>query len=48
MAKIAGLIDAGELRLDISERGLLADTAALNQRAAARDQRGYVVVIPEG
>jgi len=28
VAEIAALIDAAELRLDISERGILADTAA--------------------
>jgi hypothetical protein len=35
VAEIAALIDAGELRLDISERGLLTDTAAIHERAEA-------------
>ena len=48
MAEIAALIDAGELRLDISERGLLTDTAAIHERAEAADLRGPVVLIPEG
>ncbi len=47
VAEIAALIDAG-LRLDISERGLLADTAAILERADAGDLRGRVVLIPEG
>jgi NADPH:quinone reductase-like Zn-dependent oxidoreductase len=48
LAEIAGLVDAGELRLDISERALLTDTAAIHQRAEAGDLRGRVVLIPEG
>ena len=48
MAEIAALIDAGELRLDISERELLTDTAAIHERAEAGDLRGLVVLIPEG
>ena len=47
LAEIAALIDAGELRLDISERGLLTDTAATHERAEAGDLRGRVVLIPE-
>jgi hypothetical protein len=35
VAEIAGLIDAGELRLDISERGLLSDTSVFHERADA-------------
>jgi hypothetical protein len=42
------LIDAGELRLDVSGRGLLSDTAAIHERAEAGDLRGRVVPIPEG
>ena len=48
VAEIAALIDAGELRLDISERELLTDTAAIHERAEAGDLRGRVVLIPEG
>ena len=48
MAEIAALIDAGELRLDISERGLLSDTSAIHERAEAGELRGRVVLIPEG
>ena len=48
MAEIAALIDAGELRLDISERGVLSDAAAIHERAEAGDLRGRVVLIPEG
>ena len=48
LAEIAALIDAGELRLDISERGLLADTEAIHERAEAGDLRGRVVLVPEG
>ena len=48
VAEIAALIDAGELRLDISGRGLLTDTAAIHERAEAGDLRGLVVLTPEG
>ena len=48
VAEIAALIDVGELRLDISERELLTDTAAIHERAEAGDLRGRVVLIPEG
>jgi NADPH:quinone reductase-like Zn-dependent oxidoreductase len=48
VAEIAALIDAGELRLDISEHGLLRDTAAIHERAEAGDLRGRVVLVPEG
>ena len=48
VAEIAALIDAGELRLDISERELLRDTAAIHERAVAGDLRGRVVLVPEG
>ena len=37
VVEIAALIDAGELRLDISERELLTDTAAIHERAEAGD-----------
>ena len=47
-ADIAALIDAGELRSDISERGLLTDTAAIHERAEAGDLRGRVVLVPVG
>ena len=48
MAEIAALIEAGELRLDISELGLLTDTAAIHERAEAGDLRGRIVLVPEG
>ena len=48
VAEIAGLIDPGELRLDISERALLADAAGIHQRAEAGDLRGRVAVTREG
>ena len=48
VAEIAGLIDPGELRLDISERALLADAAGIRQRAEAGDLRGRVAVTREG
>jgi hypothetical protein len=48
VAEIAALIDGGELRLDISERELLTDTAAIHERAEAGDLRGRVVLVPEG
>ena len=35
VAELAALIDDGELRLAISGRGLLRDTAAIHERAAA-------------
>jgi NADPH:quinone reductase-like Zn-dependent oxidoreductase len=47
LTEIAALIDAGELRLDISERGSLSDAAAIHERAEAGDLRGRVVLIPE-
>jgi hypothetical protein len=46
--EIAALIDAGGLRLGISDRGLLTDIAAVHERAEAGDLRGRVVLIPEG
>jgi hypothetical protein len=48
VAEIAALIDACELRLDISGRELLRDTAAIHERAEAGDLHGRVVLIPEG
>ena len=48
VAELAALIDAGELRLDINERALLADSAAIHERAEAGDLRDLVVLIPEG
>ncbi len=47
VAQIAALIDAGERRLNISERKLLTDTTASHERAEAGDLRGRVVLIPE-
>jgi hypothetical protein len=48
VAEIAAVIDAGELRLDISERGLLRDIAAIHDRAEAGGLRGLVVLTLEG
>ena len=48
VAEIAALVDAGELGLDISARGLPRDTAAIHERAEAADLRGPVVPVPEG
>ncbi len=48
MAQIPALIDAGEMRLDVSERGLLSDTAAIHERAEAGEMRGRVVLVAEG
>jgi hypothetical protein len=48
VAEIAAMIDAGEPRLDISERELLTDTAAIHERDEAGDLRGRVVLIPRG
>jgi hypothetical protein len=46
--EIAGLIGAGELRLDISEPALLADAPGIHQRAGTRELRGRVVLTREG
>ena len=48
MAEIAALIDAGELRSDISERELLTDAPAIHEHDEAGDLRGRVVLIPRG
>ena len=48
VAEIAALGDAGEPRLDISERGLLTDTAAFPERAEASELRRRVCLFPEG
>jgi len=45
---IGNLIDASELPPDISERGLLTDTAAIRERAEAGELRGRIVLVPEG
>jgi len=47
VAEIPVLVDAGERRLNVSERELLSDTAAIHERAEAGDLRGRVVLIPE-
>jgi hypothetical protein len=47
-AEIAALIDAGELPLDISERGLLSDTSGSATAPEAGDMHGRVGLIPEG
>jgi hypothetical protein len=48
LAEIAALIDAGKLRLDISGRALLGDTAAIHERAQAGELRGRVVLVAKG
>ena len=48
VAEIAAVIDGGELRLDISERELLTDAVAIQERAEAGDLRARVVLVPEG
>ena len=48
LAEIAAADRRRQLRLDISERGLLADTEAIHERAEAGDLRGRVVLVPEG
>jgi hypothetical protein len=48
VAELAALIGAGELRLDINERALLAHSAGIHERAEAGGLRGRVVLIPEG
>ena len=44
VAEIAALIDAAELRLEISERWLPTDTGVIHERAEAGDLRGRVVL----
>jgi hypothetical protein len=48
VAEIAALIDAGELRSDISERELLTDTSAIHEPAEDGELRGRVVLVSEG
>jgi NAD(P)-dependent dehydrogenase (short-subunit alcohol dehydrogenase family) len=48
VAEIPAPIDAGELRRDTSERGLLTDTAAIHDGPEAGQLRGRAVLIPEG
>jgi NADPH:quinone reductase-like Zn-dependent oxidoreductase len=48
VAEIAALIDAGELRSDISERELLTDTSAIHEPAEDGEPRGRVVLVSEG
>jgi hypothetical protein len=48
VAEIAALIDAGELRSDISERELLTDTSAIREPAEDGELRGRVVLVSEG
>jgi hypothetical protein len=48
VAEITAPIDAGELRWDTSERGLLTDTAAIHDGPEAGQLRGRAVLIPEG
>jgi NADPH:quinone reductase-like Zn-dependent oxidoreductase len=48
LARIAALVAAGELRLDITGRRPLADTPAVHQQSEAGAIRGRVILIPEG
>jgi hypothetical protein len=48
MGGIAARVDASELRLDISERELLTNTAAIYERAKGGDQRDGAAGIAEG
>ena len=48
VAEITAPIDAGELRWDTSERGLLTDTAAIHDGPEAGQLRGRAVLAPEG
>lgn len=48
VAEITAPIDAGEPRWDTSERGLLTDTAAIDERPEAGQLRGRAVLVPEG
>ena len=48
VAKIPALFDAGDLRLNISERELLADAAAVHELAEDGGLRGRVVLVLEG
>jgi NADPH:quinone reductase-like Zn-dependent oxidoreductase len=45
LAEIAGLVDAGQLRLDIGGRYPLADTARVHELSAADDLRGKVIIV---
>ncbi len=47
-ATITAPIDAGELRWDTSERGLLTDTAAIHDGPEAGQLRSRAVLAPEG
>lgn len=46
LAKLVALVDAGELRVDVSRRIPLSELPALHEEAAAGALRGKVVVLP--
>ncbi len=48
LARIIQLVEAGQLRLDITSRRPLADTPLIHERSEAGAIRGRVVLIPEG
>jgi NADPH:quinone reductase-like Zn-dependent oxidoreductase len=45
LTRLAALVDAGELRVDVAERVPLAELPALHAKAAAGDLSGKVVVV---
>jgi NADPH:quinone reductase-like Zn-dependent oxidoreductase len=46
LSQLVGLIDAGELRVDVAERAALAELPAIHARAAAGALPGKVVIVP--
>ena len=47
LAQLVGIVDSGELTVDVAERVSLSDLPAVHARAAAGDLRGKVVAVPE-
>jgi NADPH:quinone reductase-like Zn-dependent oxidoreductase len=48
LRQLVHLVDAGELRVEVTERVALSDLPAIHERAAAGTLRGKVIVIPAG
>jgi NADPH:quinone reductase-like Zn-dependent oxidoreductase len=46
LSQLVGLIDSGELRVDVAERATLAELPAIHARAAAGALPGKVVIVP--
>jgi hypothetical protein len=46
--KMPGLRGAGDLRLNVNERALLAPGAAIHEHTEAGDPRGRIVLLSEG